>query len=98
MSRPPVLVLCALAAASVAACDDPPKPSGGAASAIATAPTPVAPTPPATERPKPTTMPELIVDTDGPYLGGQRINLADAAGPEKLDQDRQGAARSTARP
>jgi hypothetical protein len=29
-------------------------------------------------------MPELIVDTDGPYLGGQRVNLGDATGPEKL--------------
>jgi hypothetical protein len=29
-------------------------------------------------------MPDLIVDPDGPYLGGQRVNLADATGPGKL--------------
>jgi hypothetical protein len=29
-------------------------------------------------------MPDLVVDPDGPYLGGQRVNLADATGPDKL--------------
>ena len=29
-------------------------------------------------------MPELLVDNEGPYLGGTRINLADAQGAEKL--------------
>lgn len=82
MSRSLLLSLCTLAAVGLAACDDPPKPTGGASSATATAPP--TPAPIATERPKPTTMPELIVDSDGPYLGGQRVNLADATGADKL--------------
>lgn len=84
MSRSPLLLVCALAAAGLVACDDPPKPAGGAASAT-TAATPH-PTPTPTARPKPTTMPELIVDPDGPYLAGQRVNLTDAAGPDKLSK------------
>jgi biopolymer transport protein ExbD len=82
MSRSLILSLCALAAVGLAACDDPPKSTGGATSAPVTAPATPAPTP--TARPKPTTMPELIVDSDGPYLGGQRVNLADATGADKL--------------
>jgi biopolymer transport protein ExbD len=82
MLRSPVALLCTIGVLGLAACDDPPK-GGGAASASVAAPAPTpAPTP--TERPKPTTMPDLIVDADGPYLGGQRVNLADAKGPEKL--------------
>jgi biopolymer transport protein ExbD len=81
MLRPPVALLCTIAVLGLAACDDPPK-GGGAASASPAATTTAAPT--ATERPKPTTMPDLIVDSDGPYLGGQRVNLADAAGADKL--------------
>ena len=34
--------------------------------------------------PRPTAMPELLVDADGPYLDGQRIDLAAAGGSEKL--------------
>jgi biopolymer transport protein ExbD len=83
MARSSLLLLCALASVHLAACDDPPKP-GGAASATASVPAAPVSAPPVAERPKPTTMPELIVDADGPYLGGQRINLADAKGPEKL--------------
>lgn len=79
MSRSLLLSLCTLVAVGLTACDDPPKPAGGAASAAATAPAPTA-----TARPKPTTMPELIVDSDGPYLGGQRVSLADATGADKL--------------
>ena len=82
MSRPLQLVLCTIAVAGLAACDDP-KPAGGASSATAAAAaTTAAPSP--TPAPKPTSMPELAVDADGPYLGGQRVNLADATGPEKL--------------
>jgi biopolymer transport protein ExbD len=86
MSRSPLLLACALAAVGLTACDDPPKPAGDAASATATAapPTGATPAPTSTDRPKPTTMPELIVDPDGPYLGGYRVNLGDAAGAEKL--------------
>ena len=82
MPRPWFLFLCTATAVGLVACDDPPKPSGGGSSA--TAPANPVPAPVATERPKPTTMPELVVDSDGPYLGGQRVNLADPAGPEKL--------------
>src|SRR5689334_5763166 len=75
-----------LALAPLAAgCDDPPK-AGGSASASASGAASAAPTPAAdpTDRPKPTTMPELVVDEDGPYLGGSRVKLADPTGPEKL--------------
>ena len=74
----PLLAIAAL----LAACDDgPPKPAGTGASA--TAPTTIAaPAPPTPAKPK--GMPELLVDNDGPYLAGTRINLADPQGPEKL--------------
>jgi biopolymer transport protein ExbD len=80
-SLPFLLALAAL----VAGCDDPPA-TGGAASASASAGASAAPTPAAapTDRPKPTTMPELVVDEDGPYLGGSRVKLADPTGAEKL--------------
>jgi biopolymer transport protein ExbD len=89
MSRSSLLLLCAvtgLAACGLAACDDPPKPAAGAASATAatTGAATAAPAPTATDLPKPTSMPELIVDPDGPYLGGQRVNLTEATGAEKL--------------
>lgn len=70
----PLLALGAL----LAGCDDNPPKSAVVASASATATT-AAPTPP-----KPKGMPELLVDSDGPYLGGTRINLADPQGAEKL--------------
>jgi biopolymer transport protein ExbD len=84
MSRSSMIFVCAIAAASLAACDDAPKSTGGsAASAKATAATSsAAPTP--TDLPKPTSMPEILVDPEGPYIGGQRINLADATGADKL--------------
>jgi biopolymer transport protein ExbD len=71
----PLLALAAL----LAACDDPPK-AAGAPGASATASAVVAPPAP----PRPKTMPSLQVDTEGPYLGGTRINLADPQGAEKL--------------
>jgi biopolymer transport protein ExbD len=83
----PILVrglTCALLAALVpglTACDDPPKPPGATTTTAATTAT-ATPTPAPTT--KPTSMPELIVDPEGPYLGSQRVNLADATGPEKL--------------
>ena len=76
------LPLLAIGALLVGCDDDSPKTTGGpgaSASAIATTatPTPAAPI-------KPKGMPELLVDNDGPYLGGTRINLADPQGAEKL--------------
>src|SRR3954469_1389489 len=82
MSRPPHLVRCAITVAGLAACDDP-KHAAGTSSATASGAATTA-APPPTAAPKPTSMPELSVDPDGPYLGGQRVNLADAAGPGKL--------------
>ncbi len=74
----PLLAIAAL----LAACDDgPPKAAGGpSASASAATTAAAAPTTP----PKPKGMPDLLVDNDGPYLAGSRINLADPQGLEKL--------------
>jgi biopolymer transport protein ExbD len=84
MSRSPLLA-CALAASTLAAaCDEPPKSGGPAASAAATTATTATAAPTATERPKPTTMPEIVVDTDGPYLGGQRVKMGEADSADKL--------------
>jgi biopolymer transport protein ExbD len=73
------ILACALA---LAACDDPPK-AGGTSGGAAT-PSSAAPTPTPAALPKPKTMPEIIVDSDGAYIGGGRVNLAEASGAEKL--------------
>ncbi len=73
------IVACAFA---LVACDDPPKASG--TSGGASAPRSAAPVPTVAALPKPKTMPQIIVDTDGAYIGGGRINLAEATGAEKL--------------
>ncbi|WP_437588483.1 ExbD/TolR family protein [Sorangium sp. So ce1000] len=64
---------------AAAACESAPKPSGpgAAATAAASVEAPVEP-------PKPKGMPELLVDSMGPYIGGQRVDLAQKEGPEKL--------------
>jgi biopolymer transport protein ExbD len=81
-ARFPALSLLAIAAL-LAACDDgPPKAAGGTGASATASTTIAAPTPPAPAKPK--GMPELLVDNDGPYLAGTRINLADPQGPEKL--------------
>jgi biopolymer transport protein ExbD len=80
MSRSPLFLACTLGLVGIAACDDAPKPGAASAPVSVTA----APAPKPAEHSKPTTMPDLIVDPDGPYLGGQRVNLADPTGPEKL--------------
>ncbi len=82
----------ALALLTLAACDDPPKNNPAAPSATPTSMgaatgTPAGSAPPAgdsADRPKLKSMPELLVDDDGPYLGGQRANLAEPGGAEKL--------------
>lgn len=81
MSRPLHLLLCSMALVGLAACDDRPKPTGATATATTGVTTAA---PPPTAPSKPTSMPELTVDSDGPYLAGQRVNLADPAGPDKL--------------
>jgi hypothetical protein len=65
---------------ALAACDDGPKPLGAAPSATASA----APAATLAEPPKPKTMPSLTVDSDGPYLGGTRVDLREKTGAEKL--------------
>lgn len=75
----PLLAIAAL----LAACDDGPPKAAGGPSASASATTTAAAAAPTTP-PKPKGMPDLSVDSDGPYLAGSRINLADAQGPEKL--------------
>jgi biopolymer transport protein ExbD len=73
----PLLAIAAL----LAACDDaPPKPAAGTGASATPTATVAAPTTPA----KPKGMPDLLVDNDGPYLAGTRINLVDPQGPEKL--------------
>ena len=68
-------------AALVVGCDDAPKPGSAAASASASSSAAPSATPAPAKR---TAMPEIIVDTDGPYVGGSRINLDDPTGAEKL--------------
>ncbi|WP_438016176.1 biopolymer transporter ExbD [Sorangium sp. So ce315] len=63
-----------------AACESAPKPSEPGAAATAAASVAEAPA----EPPKPKGMPELLVDPMGPYLGGQRVDLAQKDGAEKL--------------
>lgn len=75
----PLLAGCAL----LAGCDDdPPKSAGGKGASATASATTAAPAPPPPTKPK--GMPELLVDNDGPYLAGSRINLADPQGAEKL--------------
>ncbi|HEY4119154.1 MAG TPA: biopolymer transporter ExbD [Byssovorax sp.] len=85
----PILSLVALAALG---CDDEaakPAAKGGSSAAQTTPPAgagPAASASGAADAPpaKPTTMPELMVDAQGPYLGGSRVDLAAAGGKEKL--------------
>lgn len=65
-------------------CDDPPKSAGGATSAAASAAPAATTAAQPAGLPKHTRMPEIIVDPEGPYIGGSRVNLAEATGPEKL--------------
>ena len=81
MVRLPMLAALTAAFSLVAVgCDDP-KSSPGAPSATSQASS--APSV-AAVAPKPKTMPELVVDADGPYLGGSRIDLGASGGREKL--------------
>lgn len=74
------IAACLSIAALAAACDDP-KPTAGAPSASATQS--AAPAAPA-EPPKPKGMPELLVDTMGPYLGGRRVDMKAQDAADKL--------------
>jgi biopolymer transport protein ExbD len=68
-------------AALVAACDDPPKPGGASSSPSAKASAAPAAT---AEAPKPKKMPDLLVDPEGPFLGGRRVDLSAQNGKDKL--------------
>lgn len=82
MMRPAAAVLfsCAL----LCACDDSKPGAGGkgAPSAAASAKPSAAPT--ATEAAKPKAMPDLLVDPEGPYLGGKRVDANAADAKEKM--------------
>lgn len=80
MCRTRTLLAGSLALAAIlTACDDPPK-AGAAASASA----PASAAPPPTAPPKPKTMPDILVDNDGPYLGGTRVKMSDPNSAEQL--------------
>ncbi len=64
----------------VLGCDDPPK-KGAAASASASAEAAPAQT---QAPPKPASMPSISVDSDGPYIGGSRVNMTEQGAAEKL--------------
>ena len=81
MSRSHLLLAFALAAPTLAACDDSPK-NGAASSATASAPASAAAAP--TQRPKLTSMPDILVDNDSPYIGGQRVKMGEADTADKL--------------
>ena len=70
--------------ALIAACDDPPSAAG--ASSKPSAQASAASAPKLAEAPKPKKMPDLLVDPEGPFLGGRRIDLAAKNGREKLAQ------------
>lgn len=81
MPRPLHLFACALAAAFAAGCDEPSKggsttsaPSAAASAALAAPPEP----------PKPKTMPDILVDADGPYIGGARVAMGEADSAARL--------------
>ena len=63
------------AAASVAGCEDPPKPAPAPSPTVDTTPTPPA---------KPTLPPTLIVDTSGALVAGNRVSLDGTGAPERL--------------
>lgn len=85
MHRPPLVLqalsIGALAAALVVGCGE-----KKATSSQPSAKPSATPAVTAAQPPRPKTMPELLVDPEGPYLGGQRIDLAAAGGREKLTQ------------
>ncbi|MDC0749904.1 biopolymer transporter ExbD [Polyangium mundeleinium] len=80
-SRVPVLAsLVLLVATTLTACGDDKSKTGAAPSATASAAAPTEPAPP----PKPKTMPALIVDSLGPYIGQIRVDMKQEKWPEKL--------------
>ena len=74
---------CALLTVLISGCDEPPKGKPGTAKSAAAASAKPAVT--AAEPAKPKTMPDLLVDPEGPYLGGRRIDMAAANGKDKLN-------------
>lgn len=85
MSRtsPAYLTALALVVVTLGACDDPKKPGGAASSASASASASATQAATVTP-PKPKGMPELLVDSAGPYLDGQRVDMTQTEAKEKL--------------
>jgi biopolymer transport protein ExbD len=89
-----ILFLSTLALFLATGCDDAPKGGASSASATAQAPAATAATPPAaasgsSDAPRPAPggqNAELLIDPEGPYLAGTRIDLAAAGGKEKLER------------
>jgi biopolymer transport protein ExbD len=79
LGRPSLRIgACLAAAALAAACDDPNRSTTTAAPAEATqSAAPAAP-------PRPKGMPELLVDSMGPYLGGRRVDMKAQDAADKL--------------
>ena len=73
------LMFCVL----LSGCDDPKKTGTAKSAQPASTTKPTAGATSASDV-KPKTMPDLVVDNMGPYLGGRRIDLAAASGKEKL--------------
>lgn len=73
----PALPALVLVLVSAAGCGDEPKPTAAAATASATQSA-------APEAPKPKTMPNLLVDAEGPYLGVERVRMNEQNAAEKL--------------
>ena len=83
MKRPAAVAL--LSCALLCACDDPkPGAGGGKAAPSATASAKPTAAATATEAAKPKTMPDLLVDTEGPYLGGKRVDMSSSDAKEKM--------------
>jgi hypothetical protein len=80
--RSRLLVAALLVAPAIIGCGEKPKPSGKAAGTSTASSSTTLPA--ATVAAKPKGMPDLLVDPEGPYLAGQRIDLVAAGGTEKL--------------
>lgn len=81
MRRTAFVLASALSIPLAAGCDDPPKPG---ATSTAKGATTTSAAPVEAPRPKPTTMPEILVDTDGPYIGGSRVKMGEPDTADKI--------------
>jgi biopolymer transport protein ExbD len=75
-------VLLLLAVGFAPGCGDDAKPSGSASGATSSSAKPIVSATP--EPPKPKGMPNLLVDAEGPYIGTERVRMAENGAAEKL--------------